>query len=61
MSILNMQISGPGGHVEYENQLIFELRQDNQSEGVHKKNRKDRMNIGDWTAFTSIIDSGYAN
>ena len=50
-----------GGYVEYANYLIFQLRQDNPSEGVKKKNREDRINIGDWRAFTSIIDDGYAN
>ena len=44
-----------GGHVEYANQLIFKLDQDNLSESVEKKNCEDRMNIGVY------VDLGYAN
>ena len=46
-SILNICKLAHGGHVEYANWLICKLRQDNQSEGVQKKIREDRMNIGD--------------
>ena len=40
----------------YANWLIFELNQNNPSEGVQEKNPEDRMNIGDWRAFKSILD-----
>ena len=50
-----------GGHVEYANSLIFKLNQNNPSEGIQESIREDRMNIGDWRAFTSTLDNRYAN
>ena len=41
------------GHIEYANQLIFKLDQDNLSEIVEKKIAK---NIGDWRVFTLILE-----
>ena len=49
------------GHVEYANWLIFKLNQNNPLEDIQKSIREDRMNIGDWRAFTSTLHNGYAN
>ena len=60
-SILDICKLSHGGHLGYANQLIFALKQYNLSEGVQKKNRKDRMNIGDSRACTLYIDFNYPN
>ena len=45
--------NSPSGHLGYAIISFSKLNHGNPSEGVQKKNREDRKNIGGWKAFTS--------